>query len=95
LAAEITRPKGTVALIGIPVEEHTTFRISTVRRNEITVIWVRRQNCNYPEAISLAERGLVALKPLVTHRFPLAQAQEAYELAEGKRDGAVRVVVEP
>jgi threonine dehydrogenase-like Zn-dependent dehydrogenase len=31
---------------------------------------------------------------MVTHRFPLEQVQEAFELVAGYRDGAVKAMIE-
>ena len=32
--------------------------------------------------------------PLITHTYPLAKIDEAYELFENKRDGVIKVAVE-
>jgi len=93
-AVEMARPKGTVALLGIPVEDVMTVRASRARRHELTIVWVRRQNHNYPKAIALVEKGLVSLKPLLTHCFPAEQADAAFALAETRKEGAVRVGIE-
>jgi L-iditol 2-dehydrogenase len=93
-AVRMVRPLGQVAMLGIPVEDVTTIGASTGRRHEVTIQWIRRQNHNQLQAIRLVEQGLVDLAPLATHRLPLEQAQQAFELAESKRDGALRVVVE-
>ena len=42
----------------------------------------------------LAARG-EALRPLVTHTFPLAEAQRAFETAADKKSGAVKVMLAP
>lgn len=41
---------------------------------------------DYPLAISLVERGLVDLKPLVTHRYKFKDALEAFELTKAGKD---------
>ena len=33
-------------------------------------------------------------EPLITHTYPLAKIDEAYELFENKRDGVIKVAVE-
>ena len=90
---ECVRPKGEVVVIGIPSEDEYRLSPSRMRRNELTLRFVRRQNENFPEAIALVRDGRVQLKPLLTHRFPMERAKEAFELAERKGDGAVRVAV--
>jgi threonine dehydrogenase-like Zn-dependent dehydrogenase len=48
----------------------------------------------YPRAIALVERGLVDVRALVTHRFPLERAGEAFDLVASLRDGVVKAIVE-
>jgi L-iditol 2-dehydrogenase len=90
---DVLRPAGQLVVIGIPSEDEYRFRASQLRRHEVTVQLVRRQNENYPEAIELVRQGAVKLSPVLTHRFPMERAQEAFELAHRKGDGAVRVAV--
>lgn len=90
---QMTRPGGEVMVIGIPSEDEYRLSSSILRRHELRFQFVRRQNENFPEAISLAAQGRVALGPVLTHRFPCERAQEAFALAEQKRDGAVRVAI--
>jgi L-iditol 2-dehydrogenase len=89
----VVRPAGEVVVIGIPSEDEYRFAASSLRRRELTLRFVRRQNENYPEAIELVRQGQVRLGPVLTHRFPVERAQEAFELAERKGQGAVRVAV--
>jgi L-iditol 2-dehydrogenase len=90
---EATRPKGHITVIGVPSEDDYALPAVPLRRHELTLQFVRRQNENFPEAIALVQQGKVRLGPLLTHRFPMDRAQEAFELAERKGDGAVRVAV--
>ena len=78
-------------VIGIPSVDEYRVPASSLRRRELTVRFVRRQNENYPEAVELVRRGAIRLGPILTHRFPAARAQEAFSLAERKVEGAVRV----
>jgi len=45
-------------------------------------------------ALMLAEREEIG-DALISHRFPLAQAPEAFEAARDRRGGAIKVVLEP
>ena len=47
----------------------------------------------YPKAIRLVSSGLIDLKSLVTHRFPLAKAVDAFHTAVDPMKGAVKVQV--
>jgi len=92
-AMAAARPGGRVVLAGIPGDDWTRFRASVARRKGLTIAMVRRMNEVYPRAISLAGRGQVDLGPLVTHRFPLADAAEAFRTA-AQRLG-LKVIIEP
>jgi len=93
LAAEMTRHGGKVVLVGIPREDKLIMQHSTARRKGLTVLLSRRMKHTYPRAINLAEKGLIDLKAIVSHRFPLTQLPEAFSLNADYRDRAVKVVI--
>jgi L-iditol 2-dehydrogenase len=86
------RPAGKVILAGIPEDDRTSFSASIARRKGLTIKMVRRMKHTYPRAIELVTRGLVNVRSLVTHRFPLHQAAEAFHVA-ARRDG-LKVIIE-
>lgn len=91
---DLLRAGGTLMLIGIPREDRVSFSIDKIRRKEITIINVRRQNGCTQAALDLQASGKVNADFMVTHRFPLDQIQEAFELVAGYRDGAVKALIE-
>ncbi|MBI0298418.1 alcohol dehydrogenase catalytic domain-containing protein [Streptomyces sp. PRKS01-29] len=91
IAMESVRPGGHVVLGGIPGSDTTTFRASLARGKELTFAMVRRMNEVYPRAIDLAARGVVALDPLVSSRFPLTDAPAAF--AAARRRTGLKVVI--
>ena len=93
LALRAARPGARVVLAGIPSGDRTTFSASIARRKGLTLVLLRRMKEVYPRALRLAEAGAVDLQSLVTHRFPLDRAPEAFEVAVA-REG-LKVVVEP
>jgi L-iditol 2-dehydrogenase len=93
LALRVARPGARIVLAGIPSGDQTTFSASIARRKGLTLVLVRRMKEVYPRALRLAEAGAVDLQSLVTHRFPLDRAPEAFEVAVA-REG-LKVVVEP
>lgn len=84
-------PGGTVVLAGIPETDQTSFSASLARRKGLTIKLVRRMKHTYPRAIQLVQSGLVDVRSLVTHRFPLTDAAEAFAVAE-RREG-IKVIV--
>ena len=48
----------------------------------------------YPRAIALAQRDQVVLDTIVTHRFPLEQAPEAFTVNANYSDNVVKVIIE-
>jgi L-iditol 2-dehydrogenase len=83
---------GKVMLVGIPDDDRTSFSASVARRKGLTIKIVRRMKHTYPRAIELVSKGLVDVRSIVTHRFPLEQATEAFQTAE-RREG-LKVIVE-
>lgn len=47
----------------------------------------------YPKAIRLVSGGLINLKPLVTHRFALNKAVDAFHVASDPSQGAIKVQI--
>jgi threonine dehydrogenase-like Zn-dependent dehydrogenase len=45
--------------------------------------------------MSVIQSGRVDLRPLVTHRFKLAQIEQAYDLFANQRDGVLKVAITP
>ncbi len=85
-------PGGKVILVGIPDDDKTSFSASTARRKGLTIKLVRRMKHIYPRAIELVSNGLIDVRSLVTHRFPLNQAVEAFRFA-ARREG-LKVMIE-
>ena len=92
-AIAAARPGGHVVLVGIPADDRTAFTASVARRKGLTIKMSRRMKRVYPRAIDLVENGLVDIRSLVTHRFPLAEFERAFSVAS-RREG-LKVVIEP
>ena len=83
---------GTVVLTGIPGDNRTSFTAAVARRKGLTFRMTRRMKHAYPRSIRLVENGLVDVRSLVTHRFPLAQYEQAFAVAR-RREG-IKVIIE-
>jgi len=91
-AFDAVMPGGKVVLVGIPDDDRTSFSASTARRKGLTIKLVRRMKHTYPRAIELVSKGLVDVRSLVTHRFPLEQAVEAFRVAQ-RREG-LKIIID-
>ena len=92
-AIELLKPGGSVLMIGIPEVDRVSFSIHTLRRKEIQLQSVRRQNQCMAPAIELVSKGAINLDQIVTHHFPLAETKQAFDLVADYRDGVVKAIV--
>ena len=92
-AIAAAKPGARVVLIGIPADDRTAFTASTARRKGLTIKLTRRMKHVYPRAIRLVEGGVVDVRSLVTHRFPLEEFDQAFSAAQ-RREG-LKVIIEP
>ncbi|WWC89567.1 uncharacterized protein L201_004491 [Kwoniella dendrophila CBS 6074] len=84
---------GKVFVIGVgPSEQKYPFGYCSA--NEIDLQYQYRYANQYPKAIRLVEGGLIDLKPLVTHRFPLNKAVDAFHVAADPTQGAIKVQIQ-
>jgi len=93
-AAHVARPGGKVVVVGIPSDNTMTMTASVVRRKGLTIKLVRRMKHTYPRAIRMVQKGIVDVKPLATHFFPLERINEAFELVAGYEDGVLRAIIQ-
>jgi len=91
-ALRLARPGVRVVLAGIPDQDRTSFSASTARRKGLTIMMSRRMREVYPRAIALARAGVVDVESLVTERFELADAADAFAAAQARR--SLKTVVE-
>ncbi|MBE0543634.1 MAG: alcohol dehydrogenase catalytic domain-containing protein [Verrucomicrobia bacterium] len=92
-AAAMLRLGGRLVVVGISGGNRLELNASVARRKGLTIIMSRRMKHTYPRAIRLAETGRVDLHGLVSHRFPLKKAPEAFKLNTAYADGVVKVML--
>jgi len=46
-------------------------------------------------ANGLMQKGLVDVRPLITHHLPLSEFARAWEIFRDRREGAIRVMLHP
>jgi len=92
-AVELLKPGGKLMLVGIPCFERISFIIDKIRRKEITIVNVRRQNDCTQMAIDLVAAGETNVDFMITHRFKLEQTQQAFDIVAEYRDGVIKALI--
>jgi L-iditol 2-dehydrogenase len=92
-ALRLAKPGSRVILVGIPDGDRTTFPAAIARRKGLSLVLSRRMGEVYPRAIDLVARRLVALTPIVSATYSLADIGDALATASA-REG-LKVVVHP
>ncbi len=80
-ALTAVRPGGRVVLVGIPDGDRTSYAASLARRKELTLAVCRRMlPGDLARAAEMAGSGLSGLQSLVSHRYPMSQAADAFRV---------------
>lgn len=91
---QLLKPGGKLMLIGIPgAANRVSFDINQLRRKEICIQNVRRQNDFVQKAIDMIAHREIDLNVMITHRFEFEQTPEAFEMVTDYRDGVVKAMV--
>ena len=93
-AAAMASLGGRLVLVGITGEDRLAMQHSAARRKGLTIRLSRRMKHIYPRAIRLVQNGRVDLDAIVSHRFPLSRAAEAFAMNAAYEDRVVKVVIE-
>ena len=98
-ALQLARPLGRIAAFGlpptmdrVPFDWDTFFR----KRLEMHTVFGAQDEPGLPAfrlAVDFITRGEVDMTPFLTHQFPIEEVQEAFDLADSREDGALKVVL--
>ena len=97
-SAELLRPGGTIAVLGVHFGA-LDVTYPTLLSKEITLV-ASRGYCSHGGKREMQQAAaMLAARPeipdsLITHRFPLEDAADAFRVASDRASGAVKVVVE-
>ena len=94
---KMVKPLGTVAVFGLPpTMERIPFDWDTFfrKRLDIYTTFGAQDEPGLPAfqlATDFITKGEIDMAPFVTHQFPVERVQEAFDLAESREDGALKV----
>jgi 2-desacetyl-2-hydroxyethyl bacteriochlorophyllide A dehydrogenase len=99
-AVEVVAPGGSIAVLGVHATGRLDVDFFTLFNREARIIpslgYCAHESGREMEdaaAMLAADPGIA--EALITHRFPIEDAAEAFRIAEDKSSGAIRVVIEP
>jgi L-iditol 2-dehydrogenase len=91
-AAHAVKFGGTVFVIGVGKDE-IKIPFMTFSTREIDLKFQYRYSNTWPRAIRLLSSGLVDLRKLITHRYNLENAVDAFKTAADPKSGAIKVQI--
>jgi len=95
-AMRATRRGGRLVIFGVSPEDAVwKVRPFELYDKELTIKTSYRSPYTFQRAVKIAVSGLVRLKPLISHVFKLDEIHGAFEVAEKRLEGAVKVLVKP
>jgi L-iditol 2-dehydrogenase len=92
-AVEMVKPGGWIFQIGIPLCERVSYPIAKLRRKEIGLLNVRRQNRCLERALLLVETKHLEVAWLATHGFKIEDAAKAFATAADRTDGVLKASI--
>ena len=92
-AVALARKGSTIVVVGV-FGDKPQVDLGLVQDRELSLIGtLMYQDKDYRTAVSLLEAGKIALKPLITDRYPFESYLEAYRHIESARDRVMKVMV--
>jgi 2-desacetyl-2-hydroxyethyl bacteriochlorophyllide A dehydrogenase len=94
-ALEIVRKNGRVLYNGI-YHQPVTLQLNKIVQWNLLIAGPKAEGMwNLERAIPLMADGRLNVRPLITHTFPLTDINAAFATFTGRRDGAIKVVIQP
>ena len=92
LAWECARPNAIVTVVAL-YDRPQVLPLPDMYGKNLTFKTGGVDGCDCAEILRLIEEGKIDITPLITHRFPLYEIEEAYRIFENKLDGVMKVAV--
>ena len=93
LAWECARPNAIVTVVAL-YDRPQMLPLPEMYGKNLTFKTGGVDGCDCEEVLRLIEAGKIDTTPLITHRFPLSEIEEAYRIFENKSDGVIKVAIE-
>lgn len=92
MAWENARPNAIVTVVAL-YDKPMVLPLPEMYGKNLTFKTGGVDGCDCAEILSLIEQGKIDTTPLITHKFPLKNIEEAYRIFENKLDGVIKVAI--
>ncbi|MBN2544617.1 MAG: alcohol dehydrogenase catalytic domain-containing protein [Spirochaetes bacterium] len=92
-AMMLLKPGGKLIIVGIHESERISISTDLMRRREITIYNVRRQNESTYDALKLIESGKFKVDFMVTHHFNIEESQKAFDTVANYKDNVIKAII--
>ena len=92
LAWQCARPNAIVTIVAL-YDKPQMLPLPDMYGKNLTFKTGGVDGCDCEEVLSLIEQGKIDTTPLITHRFPLDQIEEAYRVFENKEDSVIKIAI--
>ncbi len=92
-ALAMLKPGGKLMMIGIPKTDILPFNMDKMRRKEICVQNVRRQNQCVQIALDMIGNKDFDVNIMITHYFDFAETKKAFDLVDKYEDNVVKAII--
>ena len=92
LAWQAARPNAIVTVVAL-YDQDQVLPLPEMYGKNLTFKTGGVDGCDCAEILKLIEEGKIDTTPLITHRFPLSQIEEAYRVFENRLDSVIKVAI--
>ena len=92
LAWRCARPNAIVTVVAL-YDEAQTLPLPDMYGKNLIFKTGGVNGCDCAEILRLIAQGKIDTTPLITHRFPLSEIEEAYRIFENRLDGVIKVAI--
>ncbi len=92
LAWRCARPNAIVTVVAL-YDEAQTLSLPDMYGKNLIFKTGGVDGCDCAEILRLIAQGKIDTTPLITHRFPLSEIEEAYRIFENRLDGVIKVAI--
>ena len=93
LAWDCARPNAIVTIVAL-YDKPPLLPLPDMYGKNLTFKTGGVDGCDCAEILNLIEEGKIDTTPLITHKFPLNEIEEAYRIFENRLDGVIKVAIE-